>query len=101
MIQSFGDTPTEDVYHRRETKQARKLPKVIWRVIWRKLDMVHAAHSLHDLRVPPANHLEELKLRPGFHSIRVNDQYRIIFRFENGNACTLLARIITEGGKIQ
>ena len=87
MIQSFGDVPTEDVHHGRDTKQARRLPKQLWGVIRRKLDMVHAANSLHDLRVPPNNQLEELKYdRPGHHSIRVNDQYRIVFRFVDGNA---------------
>jgi toxin HigB-1 len=87
VIQSFGDAPTEDVYHGRDTKQARKLPKQLWGVIHRKLDMVTAAQTLHDLRVPPANKLEELTYdRPGYHSIRVNDQYRIVFRFEGGNA---------------
>ena len=87
MIQSFGDGSTEDVYHGVNSKQARKLPKELWKVIRRKLDMVAAAHSLHDLRVPPNNKLEELQYdRPGHHSIRVNDQYRVVFRFVDGNA---------------
>jgi toxin HigB-1 len=87
VIRSFGDVPTEDVFHGRETKQARKLPKGIWGVIRRKLDLVNAAQTLHDLRMPPNNKLEELKYdRPGYHSIRVNEQYRIIFKFEGGNA---------------
>jgi proteic killer suppression protein len=75
------------VYHGRDTKQARKVDKRLWRVIRRKLDMVAAAASLRDLRVPPSNHLEELGYdRAGFHSIRVNDQYRVVFRFVEGNA---------------
>jgi len=87
VIQSFGDASTEDVYHGSNTKQARKLPKELWNVIRRKLDMVNAAHTLHDLRVPPNNHLEELGYdRPGYHSIRVNGQYRVIFRFAGHNA---------------
>jgi proteic killer suppression protein len=86
VIQSFGDTPTEDVFHGRDTRQARKLPKNIWRVIHRKLDMVNAAQTLLDLQMPPANRLEPLFSRPGYHSIRVNDQYRVVFRFDGGSA---------------
>jgi proteic killer suppression protein len=85
-IASFGDTSTEDVFHGQNTKQARKLPKQLWDVIRRKLDLVNAAQSLQDLRVPPANRLEEMRHRPGFHSIRVNDQYRVVFRFVDGTA---------------
>lgn len=86
MIISFGNEATEDIFNGRNSKAARTIPSVIWNVAVRKLDMINAAHDLKDLRVPPANRLERLsgKLQ-GFHSIRVNDRYRIIFTWiENG-----------------
>jgi proteic killer suppression protein len=87
VIQSFGDTATDDVFNGRDSCVARQLPREIWPVIRRKLDMVNAAHTLADLRAPPGNRLEALKGgRSGHYSIRVNDQYRITFRFEDGHA---------------
>jgi proteic killer suppression protein len=87
VIQTFGDEPTSDVYQGRETKAARKLPKNLWPVIRRKLDAIHQARSLQDLRLPAGNRLEALKGdRAGYFSIRVNEQYRITFRFEEGKA---------------
>ena len=87
MIASFRDRTTEDIYNGDDTKVARKVPTAIWRVAFRKLDMVNSAHELKDLLSPPANRLEELKgsLR-GFHSIRINQQFRIVFRWREGNA---------------
>ncbi|MCX6138866.1 MAG: type II toxin-antitoxin system RelE/ParE family toxin [Ignavibacteriales bacterium] len=86
MIISFGDQATEDIFNGTRSKAARTIPAVIWNVAIRKLDMINAAHKLKDLRVPPANRLEPLKgKRQGFYSIRVNDQFRIIFRWiDNG-----------------
>lgn len=87
MIQSFADAATVDVFNGRESKAARSLDKAVWPVIRRKLDLVSAAATLADLHVPPGNRLEALKGdQRGRHSIRVNDRYRITFRFENGNA---------------
>ena len=87
MLRSFGDAATADVYYGRDTKTARRLPKPLWTVIRRKLDALHRARTLHDLRLPAGNRLEALKgHRIGRFSIRVNDQYRIIFRFEDGHA---------------
>jgi proteic killer suppression protein len=87
MIASFGDTTTEDLFHGANTKAARSIDRAIWPVVRRKLDLVNAAASLEDLRVPPGNRLEALKGdQKGRHSIRVNDQYRVTFRFENGTA---------------
>lgn len=87
MIQSFGDTATEDLYHGRQTSRVRRLPPAIIPTALRKLDMINAAHQLVDLRVPPGNRLEALKGdKEGFHSIRINDQWRIIFRWEKGGA---------------
>lgn len=86
MIISFGDSATEDLFHRRETRRVRQFPPDILRTALRKLDVVNMAHHLEDLRSPPANRLKALKgdLK-GFHSIRVNDQWRIQFRWADGN----------------
>ena len=87
MIRAFGDDATADVYYGRETKSARRLPKPLWPVIRRKLDALHHARSLRDLRLPAGNRLEALKgERAGTFSLRVNEQYRIRFRFEGGHA---------------
>lgn len=86
MIASFGDRATEDVFHGNSTKAALRLPKQLWQRIQRKLDSVNACGSIRDLEVPPSNHLERLKGDwAGHWSIRVNDQYRIVFKFEEGN----------------
>ncbi len=87
MVVSFADVTTADIYHGEDTKAARRVPKDIWPVSQRKLDMVNAARTLDDLRSPPGNRLERLrKSLAGLYSIRINDQWRIIFRFEDGNA---------------
>jgi len=87
MIASFGDSATEDLYHGRRSNRVRRFPPGILRVALRKLDMLNAAHRLEDLRGAPGNRLEALKGRlQGFHSIRVNDQWRIIFRWSEGAA---------------
>lgn len=87
MILSFGDPETEDFYHGRETKGTRRFPTGIVNTAHRKLDMISAAYQLNDLRVPPGNRLEALKGNyDGFFSIRINDQWRIIFRWESHNA---------------
>ena len=87
MIASFGDQATEDIFHGENTKTTRRLPTTIWRVACRKLDVLNAAHALQDLAVPPGNRLEALKgAWAGRHSIRINDQFRIVFRWIDGNA---------------
>jgi toxin HigB-1 len=87
LIRSFSDTATEDLYHGRQTSRVRRFPPTIISVALRKLDVLAAAHELVDLRMPPGNHLEALKGDlEGFHSIRINDQWRIVFRWENGGA---------------
>ena len=86
MILSFGDKTTEDIYHGRDTKAGRKMSRSLWERIQVKLDLVNATVSLQDLRTLPANRLERLRGDlDGFHSIRVNQQYRLVFRFEAGN----------------
>jgi proteic killer suppression protein len=84
VITSFGDKQTEDFYNR---GTSRVLARSLWQIARRKLDMINAAHELKDLKVPPGNRLEKLKGNlTGFWSIRINDQFRIIFRFASDNA---------------
>jgi len=87
MIASFGNRGTEDLYHGTATKHTRKIPPEIHAATCRKLDMIEYAHNLSDLRRPPGNRLEALKGKlKGYHSIRVNDQWRIIFQWQAGAA---------------
>lgn len=83
MILSFAEKGTEDIYNGVNSAAARRIcPQSIWKIVYRKLDMLDAATELVDLRVPPANRLEALLGdRKGQHSIRINDQYRICFRW--------------------
>jgi proteic killer suppression protein len=83
MIVSFRDAETEDIYHGRSTKAARRrLPGTLWRIAGRKLDQMRRVRRIDELAVPPKNRLEPLKgNREGQHSIRINDQYRICFRW--------------------
>ncbi|MBN1459021.1 MAG: type II toxin-antitoxin system RelE/ParE family toxin [Armatimonadetes bacterium] len=83
MIRSFKDTGTEDSFFGRETKAARRLlPMELRRQASKKLDALDSAAMLDDLRVPPGNRLEALQGdRRGQYSIRINDQYRICFRW--------------------
>lgn len=83
MIISFANQGTEDLYHGKRTTKARKiLPKDLFKVAIRKLEMLEAAHILEDLRVPPGNRLEKLSGNlNGCHSIRINNQYRIVFKW--------------------
>jgi proteic killer suppression protein len=87
MIITFLSEATRDIYDGLESKQARKISRSIWGVTQRKLDLLNAAHSLIDLKSPPANRLEALKGNlKGKYSIRINDQYRLVFEFRDGNA---------------
>ncbi|MDD5307280.1 MAG: type II toxin-antitoxin system RelE/ParE family toxin [Deltaproteobacteria bacterium] len=87
MIVSFGDRATEDVFHGYATARLRRFPSEVLRLAARKLDMLNAASDLRDLRAPPGNRLEKLKGdMEGFHSIRVNDQWRLLFRWSCGDA---------------
>jgi proteic killer suppression protein len=83
MIQSFRDQGTWDVFDRKNSKRAAKVcPADSWSVARRKLDQLNQAEVLEDLRVPPGNRLEALKGdRKGQHSIRINDQFRVCFRW--------------------
>jgi proteic killer suppression protein len=87
VIASFGDQATADVYHGRRTRRVRAFPPEILPAVLRKLDALNAAQVLLDLRSPPGNRLEVLRgLWRGFHSIRVNDQWRIVFRWSESRA---------------
>jgi proteic killer suppression protein len=82
VIESFGDAETAKIYG---GKVSRKLPGDIQHRVRRKLRMINQSVSLQDLRVPPANRLEPLKGDlEGFWSVRVNQQWRIIFRWDDG-----------------
>lgn len=83
-IKSFGDKLTEAAFHGKPTKG---FPSDLLRVAQRKLTMVHSARTLEDLRVPPNNRLEKLSGdRVGQHSVRINDQFRVCFRWHYGDA---------------
>ncbi|MEK7816547.1 MAG: type II toxin-antitoxin system RelE/ParE family toxin [Pseudomonadota bacterium] len=84
MIKDFRDRETEKIW---SGEGSRRLPRDIQQVARRKLRMLNSAKALQDLRVPPANRLEALKGdRRGQHSIRINDQWRICFVWQDGNA---------------
>ena len=87
MIVSFADKATEALFHGESGKAIRRIPSDVRSAAVRKLDLVNAAFTLDDLRVPPGNRLEALKGEmKGKHSIRINDQWRIVFRWESGDA---------------
>jgi proteic killer suppression protein len=87
VIQSFADETTADLFRERNTRAARRIPRQIWRVAQRKLKVLDVAARLEDLMIPAGNRLEQLKGdQVGRHSIRINDQYRVTFRWEQANA---------------
>lgn len=84
MIKSFKSKETEKIYIR---EVSGKLPKDVQHIALRKLRMINNAKNLNDLRIPPANRLEKLiGDRKGQHSIRINDQWRICFIWQEGDA---------------
>jgi len=87
MIVSFGDGATEDLYHGRPTSRALRFPRELANAALMKMDMLNAAAAILDLRSPPGNRLEALKgdLK-GLHAIRINDQWRLVFRWQGNNA---------------
>ena len=87
MIQSFRDETTADLFRERNTRAARQVPRDLWRVARRKLKALDVAVRLDDLAVPAGNRLERLKGdQVGRHSVRINDRYRVTFRWELGHA---------------
>ncbi|MCI5149493.1 MAG: type II toxin-antitoxin system RelE/ParE family toxin [Candidatus Electrothrix sp. MAN1_4] len=84
MIRSFKNKATEKIFKRSHSK---KIPNDIQRIAFRKLRMINRSQYINDLRIPPANRLEKLKgERAGQYSIRINDQWRIYFIWEDGDA---------------
>lgn len=87
MIASFGDRATEDLHHGRPTARVRRFPADVIETALMKLDSLNGAASMLDLRSPPGNRLEALKgHRKGLHSIRVNAQWRLVFRWRGNDA---------------
>jgi proteic killer suppression protein len=87
VIKTFKDQKTEDLFNGTNSKEARKIPRSIWNSVFRKLDQINAAVILTDLKAPPGNRLESLSgdLK-GYHSIRINDQYRVVFKWSDDGA---------------
>jgi len=87
VIQSFGNRLAEDVFDDRRTAAIRRLPPTLYQAARRKILYLHEADDLRDLRVPPGNRLEALKGdRAGWYSIRINEQWRVVFRWHSGQA---------------
>ena len=88
MIQSFKNVATEDVFDGTASSVARKCcPQSIWAIACRKLDQINRVKSVSELKAPPGNRLERLKgSRKSQYSIRINQQYRICFIWEEGHA---------------
>jgi len=87
MILSFGNRATEELFHGISSARVRRLPPQIKESAIYKLDAINAAQSLQDLKSPPGNRLEALKGDlAGFHSVRINNQWRIVFRWHESNA---------------
>ena len=86
MIESFGNQLAEDLFDDKASRATRKFPSELRRAARRKLLYLHDAVELRDLRVPPGNRLELLKGDlAGFHSIRINDQWRVVFMWNSGS----------------
>ena len=84
MLTSFGDKETKKIW---EGRRVKGLSTEIQEIARRKLRMLNNSQNLNDLHVPPSNRLEKLKGNfKEFYSIRINDQWRIIFKWNNGNA---------------
>lgn len=87
MIQGFGNQLARDLFEDRASSAVRRFQPDLKRAARRKLLYLHDADVLTDLRVPPGNRLELLKGEwKGYHSIRINDQWRLVFLWQNGNA---------------
>jgi proteic killer suppression protein len=87
VIETFGNRLAEDLFDDKNTRVTRSFPSKLRRTARRKLLYLHDAAVLSDLAAPPGNRLERLKGSwRGFHSIRINDQWRVVFRWKGGNA---------------
>jgi proteic killer suppression protein len=87
MIVSFSDDLTEDLFRHRDTAKVRRFPAEVRRRAERRLVVLNAAVSLADLKSVPGNRLESLVgNQAGYHSIRINNQWRVVFKWEGNNA---------------
>lgn len=87
MIRTFGDKASEDIFDEVNSREARSIPNAVWRAAQRKLALVNNAGALNDLAALPGNRLEKLYGKwARFYSIRINDQYRIVFKWDKGQA---------------
>ena len=82
MIITFGSKDTEKIW---KAERVKKIPLEIQKIGRRKLRMLNNSQDIDDLRIPPSNRLEKLK-GADFHSIRINDQWWIVFRWDNGQS---------------
>jgi proteic killer suppression protein len=87
VIRTLADDTTRDIWNGVNGKAARRIPREVWPTVRRKLDQIDAVTKLEDLKVPPGNRLHALSgdLR-GLHALRVNEKYRIVFRFAGADA---------------
>lgn len=84
MILSFGSKDTQKIW---DGERVKKMPNLIQEISRRKLRMLNNSQDLMDLQIPPSNKLEKLRGNlKGFYFIRINDQWRIIFKWESGNS---------------
>lgn len=88
MIRSFADQATADIFNGVKSSRARRIcPATLWPIARRKLTQLNRVRDLHELAIPPGNRLERLVGdRVGQYSIRINEQYRVCFFWENGYA---------------
>lgn len=87
MIRLLADDTTRDIWNGVNSKAARRIPRELWPAVRRKLDQVDAVTRLDDLKIPPGNRLDALVGDlAGYHAIRVNDHYRVVFRCEGQDA---------------
>lgn len=87
MIRSFADETTADLFRERDSRAARRIPRDLWRGAQRKLKAIDVAARLNDLTIPAGNRLEKLRGdQAGRHSVRINDRFRVTFRWKEGDA---------------
>jgi toxin HigB-1 len=90
MIRSLADDTTSDIWNGVNSKAARRIPRDLWPAVRRKLDQIDAVTRLEDLRILPGNRLHAVGGDlAGCHAIRINDQYRLVFRFDGHDAYDL------------
>lgn len=87
MIINFQDKLTEDIFNGVNSRYSRKLPSALHKKAYRKLDMIHATTVIDTLKIPPSNKLSKLTGNlSDFWRIKIDKQWAVIFRWENGNA---------------